>query len=233
MARGEVIMKTGFVKSVIKGVLRHTSLAPIVFRRYPYNFTPRQLCFLMGCIDATAALAGPVVEVGCFRGNTTVWLNKHMDDVGIEKQYFAIDTFTGFLEADIRHEVGCRRKSEQAQIIKDAFVSNKKSWVETTLSVNAVKRVTLVQADASALDYTRYSDISLAIIDVDLYLPVKNSLARIYGRMAKGGIIVVDDCAAKDVLWDGALQAYSEFVEGRGIAPEIIHEKLGLIRVPA
>lgn len=46
--------------------------------------------------------------------------------------------------------------------------------------------------------------------------------------MAKGGIVVVDDCE-QGRLWDGALQAYEEFVGERGIAGEVVAGKLGVL----
>lgn len=48
--------------------------------------------------------------------------------------------------------------------------------------------------------------------------------------MSSGGIIVVDDCKPAE-LWDGALQAYEEFVEQKGLSNEIAAGKLGIIRV--
>ena len=48
--------------------------------------------------------------------------------------------------------------------------------------------------------------------------------------LAPGGMIVVDDCNPADSLYDGAGQAYREFCASRGIAPEIVHDNLGIIR---
>jgi predicted O-methyltransferase YrrM len=220
---------TPLIRDGVKHAMYHTPLARFLYHRYPYNFSPIQLSYLVNCIDRTSHLSGPILEVGCFAGATTIWLNKHLDAGGIEKPYIAIDTFRGFVENDIRYEVSERGKHEQA-ILRRAFTNNSKNWVEKNLKLNGCTRVTLVQADANTFDYSKYHDISFALIDVDLYLPVKNTLEAIYDQMADGGIIVVDDCVANGV-YDGALHAYLEFTEDRAIAKRIVHRKLGVIDI--
>lgn len=217
-------------RDTIREVLLHTPLGKYLGYRYCYMFSPAQLCFLADCITKTANLKGPIFEIGCAAGVSTVWLNKHMDDTRIEKPYFAIDTFKGFLNEDIEYEASKRGKAAGRAVMKNVFASNKKSWVQRTLHRNDVTRVTLIEADASTFDYGEYSEISFALIDVDLYLPVKNILENLYSRMAEGGIIVVDDCAPG--LWDGALQAYEEFTHSRHLPRQIMHRKLGVIKVP-
>jgi O-methyltransferase len=102
--------------------------------------------------------------------------------------------------------------------------------VRKTLDLNGFPGVTLVKADASTYDYSRHDQISFALIDVDLYLPVRKALDAIWPRMADGGIIVIDDCAPENI-YDGALQAYREFVAERGLPDRVVHTKLGVIEV--
>jgi O-methyltransferase len=224
-------MMTQWIRQGVRRVLFHTPLARFLAHRYEYSFKPHQLCFLLSCIDKTAKLPGPIFEVGCFRGITTIWINTHMDVAGIEKPYIAIDTFEGFVDADVHHETTVRGKGNYTRVYKTkAFTVNSKKWVEKSLELNGVKRVALIKADANQFDYTPYHDISFALIDVDLYLPVKNTLGMIYDRMADGGIIIVDDCREND-MYDGALQAYLEFIEAKGLEKNIVHTKLGVIKI--
>jgi hypothetical protein len=46
--------------------------------------------------------------------------------------------------------------------------------------------------------------------------------------MEKGGIIIIDDCR-QDKYYDGALQAYEEFVKIKNLPKKIELEKLGVI----
>ena len=213
----------------LKHVIYRTPFAKYLAHRYQDCFTPAQLSFLLECVDRTASLPGPILEVGCFTGVTTVWLNKHLAATGIKKAYVAIDTFQGFLASDLRHEVKVR--SKDGRPMRNAFRYNHRSWVAKALALNEVDNVTLIRADASHFDYSAYRDISFALIDVDLYLPVRSALQALFPVMAPGGVIVVDDCLA-DNMYDGALQAYREFTAAQGLPERIIHGKLGVIDVP-
>lgn len=220
----------GFVGQQLKKILYYTPAAPFICHRCQYNFSPAQLGFLCDCIDGSVHLPGPILEIGCFVGCTTVWLNKHMHAAKTEKPHIAIDTFSGFTEADIKYEVQQRGKSGRQ--MREGFAYNSQRWFDKTIEVNQIRRVKSIQGDASELDYTPYRNISFALIDVDLYLPVKKTLERIWPLMAQGGIIVVDDCVAGQ-CYDGALQAYCEFMEHEGLPQKIVHTKLGLIEVGA
>lgn len=216
-------------KTLVKHILYRTPLAKVFAHSYVYNFSPAQLSFLCQCIDATRELRGSIVEVGCFLGHTTIFLNKHMDFSEMEKPYYALDTFDGFLEEDIDHEVKTRGKRKAD--IAASFKGNSKYFFDKHMVLNSITRVSSIQADASTFDFAQIGPVSFGLIDVDLYHPVSASLKRIHGQLEPGGIIVVDDCKANN-SFDGALQAYNEFVAGHGLAPRITHEKLGVIQKP-
>jgi hypothetical protein len=65
------------------------------------------------------------------------------------------------------------------------------------------------------------------LLDVDLYIPIRDSLPKIYAAMSPGGVLIVDDCQPNE-LWDGAIQAYEEFIKEKGIPQEIAFDKLGM-----
>ena len=56
------------------------------------------------------------------------------------------------------------------------------------------------------------------------------SLKAVYERSAPGGVIVVDDCKPGNTF-DGAYQAYCEFIGERKLTSLIVHDKLGIIDV--
>lgn len=196
------------------------------FSVYNYMFTPGQLRFLMDCVTETAGIGGCCVEAGCAQGATTVFLRKWMEESGIEKKYFTLDTFAGFPSHQADYEIGVRGKSAN---IKVPFLFNRKEWFDYTISLAEVTDVTSIQVDISHFDFNTIAPISFCLLDVDLYLPIKECLPRIYGNMPKGGIIVVDDCVP-DSLYDGAMQAYAEFVELHNIEKRVVLGKFGVIR---
>ncbi len=193
---------------------------------YDYNFTPPQLCFICQCLQDTRNAAGAVAEIGCAGGSTTVFLNKYMDAQNIFKPYYAIDTFSGFVAEDIAFEVDNRGKSPD---FFKSFQINKKKWFDGALQQNQISRVKTIQANVNEYDLKALGPISFALLDVDLYCPMKKSLNELYEILSPGGIIVVDDCNPLDIRWDGSDQAYKEFMNKNNFQPRVIHGKLGIL----
>jgi len=213
----------GLVKdaSLLTGVYNHT-----FFGVYSYMFEPKQLIFLTECISQVARVPGCFVEVGCAHGNTTVFLKKFMASDQVDRDYYAIDTFSGFRSEHVEHETGIRGKPAS---IGTHFVDNKKAWFDKTMALHDIQRVTSIECDATKFDFASISPIAFCLLALDLYQPITAVLPKIYAAMAPGAIMIIDDCKANN-LWDGSLQAYNEFVSERQLPREIAAEKLGVVR---
>lgn len=220
---------TKAVYTLIKdGSLKTGIFAKKIFSVYPFQFSPRQLMFLTECVERVADVPGCCAEVGCNRGYTSAFLKRFMEESGIDKPYFAVDTFSGFLSEHVDHEVAKRGKSES---IRYKMADNKKSWFDRSMEVTGIKNLTAIQADAATFDYASIGPIAFCLLDVDLYVPIAKALPGIYANLSPGGIIVVDDCAP-DQAWDGALQAYGEFVQSMNLPHDVRNTKLGVIEKP-
>ena len=215
------------LKHLIRTALLHSRLKNYLIYKYHYNFSPKQLCFLCACIDETKTLPGAILEIGCAQGHTTVFLNKHMTFQKIEKPYVCIDTFSGFTKKDIDVEVKQRGKIREQFI--EGFRSNSRKSLEESLRYNGISRARIFQGDVADFDFTSPIGISFCLLDVDLYAPTTHALTNVYEHLSPGGLIVVDDCKDND-RYDGAFRAYSEFMDRQGFTPEIVAEKLGVIR---
>lgn len=213
---------------LIRELQFNSPLRMYFFPRHHYNFTVPQLCFLCQCLKETEAVNGSIAEIGCASGATTVFLNKFMDAEKIEKKYYALDTFKGFCQDDISYEVENRGKKES--MYTGGFRLNSKKWFDGTMEFNRISRVISIEADVNNFDLETIGPISFALLDVDLYRPIKRSLSELYKLIQPNGIIVVDDCDAKDNRWNGAHQAYTEFMKELELPEEIIYDKLGIIR---
>lgn len=183
---------------------------------------------LCNYLDETHELSGPIVEIGCEMGRTTVFLNKHMDVRKDKRSYFCVDTFDGFTATDIAYEVDQGGKPES--FLKRQFQSHQKDIFERTMQINSIQRVRAIQADVNEFRFDGVENISFCFIDVDLYRPVLSALSRVYERMAPGGLIAVHDCDPRqENPYRGAYRAYAEFVRGKGL-PEEVQERLGVVR---
>ena len=153
-----------------------------------------------------------------------------MDAQNIPKDYYALDTFSGFVPEDVEFEVLERGKTAN---LLTAFQANKKEWFDGTMQHNDISRVRSIETDVNEYDLTTLGPLSFVLVDVDLYRPMKKSLPELYEALSPDGIIVVDDCSSADIRWDGSDQAYKEFMRKIGRSPQIIHGKLGIIRKDA
>lgn len=214
--------------ALFRKLIFFTPLRRFVLYRYQYKTSPQALATLGDLLRRTADVEGMIVEVGCERGQTTVFLNKYMDVARIEKAYLCIDTFAGFIAEDVAFEIEQRGKAERFS----SFSVNDIRWFEETMRLNGIQRVEAIQADAKLYDYPEGARISFALVDVDLYKPTAAALPKIWERLSPGGVIVVDDCRPGDYKYDGSLQAYLEFVQTIGEEPEYRAGRLGVINKP-
>jgi O-methyltransferase len=197
------------------------------FVRYPYMNPPSEIMELtkqMLSVD----VPGAAVEVGCHQGWTTCFLNEALAEQGVHREYVCIDTFTGFTPEDVAVEYRSRGKA--VGLYDGDFAVNHPQWLKASVRRFGYSNVTVHVADATTFDYQALGEIAFALVDVDLYRPVSESLKRIVPHMAKGGVVVVDDCDPNNPFWDGAYQAFMEFCKERKITPEIVCRKLGIIR---
>jgi len=190
-------------------------------------FSPSQLGFLCKQITNTAEVPGSILEVGCAFGATTVFLNRHIDTLGIDVDYYAIDTFAGFTADDIAYEHSLGRHYRY----DTDFRGNSKPWFDRTMRRNGVRRATSFRADATTFDYTKIAPFRFVLVDVDLYRPVLAVLENTYELVSPGGTIVTDDCQ-EGGRWAGAYDAFTEFTKKRDLEAVITDDMLGLITKP-
>lgn len=226
-----LIYQTPIISDLYFGLKQVVFQIPIISGlfdyRYDYMFTPAQLAFLCEQITNVADIRGSILEVGCETGKTTVFLNRHIDTLGVAVSYYAIDTFSGFTKNDLESEHAHGRDHWYFPL----FRGNSRARFDRTMRRNGVKRVTSFQADATTFDYAKLSPFRLALVDLDLYRPVLLTLNAIHDLVSPGGIIVIDDCD-QGGLFEGAYEALLEFTKIKGMEPVIMYGKLGVIIKP-
>ncbi|MFT5105475.1 MAG: O-methyltransferase [Pseudoalteromonas tetraodonis] len=220
------------ISKFIKGVQYQSPLKKYLHHHYEYFFNPCELWYLCECIGRGLRAEGSFLEIGCARGATTVFLNRHLDNE-LEKNpslddkaYHCIDTFSGFRDAQVSFEI--EQRSKRGADYSD-YALNDKKWFDQMLVRNRISRVTTHEADAAEFDYGELGNLAFVLLDVDLYLPTKSALEKIYPLLGKGGILIVDDCKP-DNKYDGAEQAFREFVSENDIDSSIEFGKFGVIK---
>lgn len=206
-----------------KLIFRHT---PFGAPRYPYTSDPVELAMLVMEMERLRGRPGVVLEVGVARGMTTRFLAEHSKRSTGDK-IIALDTFRSFTKRDLEYEVQ-RRGKKPAEMVGFGY-NDFEAWKRNFRDL--APTVTPIQADCAEFDYSVLGPIKLAYLDVDLYLPTKMALPKIYAGLIPGGVILVDDVSAGINGFDGAGQAYEEFCRDRGLEPKVTG-KCGRIQKP-
>ena len=205
-------------------VFRHTNWAAPTYR---YNVEPIQLAYLVTEIERLKHVSGNVVEIGVARGLTTRFLAQHIKNQKLDKngvKLYAVDTYESFTAKDLDFEVRNRGKA-----LKDLVAFGYNDFEVWKHNFVDFEFVIAIKEDCSAVDYDTLGPITVAFLDVDLYLPTKRTLFKIFDALVPGGVILIDDVKNNNV-YDGAYQAYMEFCEEQSLSPEIIGTKCGVVR---
>ena len=117
---------------------------------------------------------------------------------------------------------------ERGKKLKDLRGFNYNSFDVWKHNFSKFDFIKAIQTDCSKFKFSDISPIKVSLLDVDLYLPTKNVLPKIYDATIKGGVIIVDDVLNGET-WDGAYQAYMEFCTENKLQPKIIGNKCGII----
>lgn len=214
-----------FVKDLVKKfVFRHTNLgAP----KYSYCIEPIELVTIINEIERLRGVKGAIVEIGVARGLTTRFIVEHILQSGYKDQkFYAIDTFNSFVKEHVEYEVSARNKPAGA--IEGFGYNDYGVWAKNFAEFPFLKAI---QADCAKFDYSSLGPLKVVFLDVDLYIPTKEALPKLYENLVSGGAILVDDVQNNN-RWDGAYQAYMEFCQERGIQPEVVGKRCGIVRKP-
>ena len=154
--------------------------------------------------------AGDCVEIGCYKGGTTLFLRKMMKHCRAKKDLHVFDSFEG-LPKSTEYDSNKSHTSEKACACSiSEFKRNwdneyelpqiHKGWIEDTL-------------------HELPAQICFALIDLDLYEGTKTALEAVYPNLSRGAIVVIDDYT-HFVFGPGIQRAIRDFICDK---PESIH----------
>jgi len=210
------------IKELIKKILfRYTKLgAP----NYPYNLDPLQLSEIITSLEEIKNLEGCICEIGVARGMTTRFICEYLVDRKINTEFYCLDTFSSFVDEDIDYEVKFRKK--KISDLSGFSYNNYETWKKNFNNFAFVKPI---KTDVKKFDFEKIKPIKFALLDVDLYAPTLQALRNLKKNMNKGGILMVDDVRENN-SWDGANQAFNEFVNENSLKFKLVGKKCGVIK---
>ena len=213
-------IKNNLINFIKKITFKHSNLGKPNFQ---YNLEPEQLSEIIISLKKVKNIKGCICEIGVARGMTTRFICEHLVKSSEETSFYCIDTFSSFESEDVDYEIKNRNKNKSD--IEGFKYNDFKKWKENFKNFKFVKPI---KTDAKKFNFNEIMPIKLAIVDVDLYLPTIAVLNKIKDCMSKGGIIIVDDVKENE-KWDGAHQAFHEFVKKHSLNYRLVGQKCGVI----
>ena len=213
-------MKKLFTESIKKFIFNFT---PFGAPAYSYNLEPIQLSEIIVSIEKIKNIKGSICEIGVARGMTSRFICEHLKNQNYKEKFYCIDTFVSFEKEDIDFEIQNRKKNKK-ELVGFSY-NNFERWKKNFINFDFVQPI---KADIKKFDFNSISPVKLVILDVDLYKPTLIALNNLKKNMVAGGIIIVDDVKNNN-SWDGAHQAFYEFVKSNSYTYKVIGNKCGVI----
>ena len=133
-----------------------------------------------------------------------------------ELNYFAFDTFEGFLPPS-QFDSGYSEKRSVYKFFTIDYV--KENLLKAGLSKAEINKINFIKGDILETAISYKGCPGLVLVDLDLYEPIKFSLDYFYEKLPKGGLLICDEYdSEKELLkWPGAKIAVDEFAEKYGV----------------
>lgn len=175
----------------------------------------RRLVFFRDLMSRLNHVEGDIVECGVGTGKTLFTLSLLSTLFDMDRHIYGFDSFEGLPEPsrkDAYDVYNPRQASKNFACHKDEVIER---LLRSGMAHNFISNnITLVQGwFADTLANYSGDGIALLHLDVDLYQSYKETLASLYPKVVKGGVIVFDEY--RDPLWVGATRAIDEWFEDR------------------
>ena len=200
--------------------------AALIRRVQPYTMTPPDRIYAM--IQAVryicrAGINGSIVECGVWRGGSMMaaaltLLEAKRWDVDL----YLFDTYEGMPAPD-QVDVDSRGRDAASQLAAVQRTKESRIWAYSPL---AEVKHNLIETgyDTDRLHFVKGkvedtvpehapAEISLLRLDTDWYASTRHELEHLYPRLARGGVLILDDYG----WWKGSRRAFDEYAAENGI----------------
>jgi hypothetical protein len=201
-------------------------MAEIARRVEPYTMTSAErvisVCSAIEHVSRNA-IPGDVVECGVWRGGSMMAAAlslKHCGDTSRTLHLF--DTFEGMTEpGEFDREASTGRAA--ADLLSDAAEGSamlaRASLTDVRSNLASVdypaERIVFVRGPVETTIPAQAPDrIAILRLDTDWYESTRHELEHLYPRLAKGGVLIIDDYG----YWQGARKAVDEYINAHRLA---------------
>lgn len=190
----------------------------------------RETTKLLELLESSLAVSGDVVELGCYKGDTSLLFQKLLTKSSADKTLWLYDSFAG-LPA---------KTKEDASVAGDAFKAGEllvskrevtERFKKAGLKIPRIKKAFFEELSPADLP----EQIAFAFLDGDLYQSIKTSLKLCAPKMANHSILVIHDYNNPEL--PGVTQAVDEFISSlrqsslRLSSPLQVFETLAILHI--
>lgn len=155
----------------------------------PQQVSDKETAILLELLDSTANIPGDVVELGCYRGDTSLEFEQTLEKSQPEKRLWLYDSFEGLpmKTKEDNSVAGDNFKVGELLVTKREVVMRFK---KAGLKVPRIRKNFFENLDPKQ---DLPEQISFAFLDGDLYRSIKTSLELVWDKLDKNAIVVVHD----------------------------------------
>jgi len=187
--------------------------------------SPREVTIILDELRRSLPVTGAVVEFGCYKGTTSLYLRRVLDaeDAIQQRPFHVYDSFEGLPPKAIQDQspAGEQFTTGELNVSKKQFIQE---FVKAGLRLPVIHKAWFDQLTTSDIPDV----ISFAFLDGDYYQSIKDTLRLIGSHLAPGAVVVVDDYANEAL--PGAARAVDEWCKAHGQTVRTAHS-LGIIHV--
>jgi len=170
----------------------------------------------LDALERTKGSTGAVVEIGCAFGHTSAIAATFLARRGDIRRYICVDTFGGFVQQHVANEIS---HGWIAPNLGASFTDLSETAVRANFAKWGCNRIETKKADISSVDIGKIAPkVAVALVDVDLFQPCLDGMAKIWPLLDDRGVILVDDVVSTD--WRGANAAFQKFCSDIDRKPE-------------
>lgn len=161
---------------------------------------------LLECARNCLAVSGDFVELGCYKGDTSLLLAEILK--GTEKKLYIYDSFEGLPDKTTNDEsvAGENFKAGELYATKREV---KERFLRANLPVPVIKKAWFSELTDADLP----SKIAFAFLDGDFYESIRDSLHLVEDKLLEGSVVIVHDYT--NPALPGVAKAVDEWIRAR------------------
>lgn len=186
--------------------------------------TPAETSEILQLAETCLSVSGDFVELGCYRGDTSILLGKMLQNSTKNCEYLVenlcktlwiYDSFAGLPEKTTEDSSGAGQNFQKGELLvtkREVVEKLRKHGLKITNHPDpTVSSIIIKKAWFDELQSTDLPDrIAFAFLDGDLYSSIKTSLQLVIPRLADQGITIVHDYNNPEL--PGSARAVDEFL---------------------